>query len=431
MRDILLGLLTLVCAVGGRIAIVQSMPPSIVPAGGLFMGGVPEGVAILSNARERDTMLYYTITVCGTVSDNCQMVEPDPENVGLDKPTKQLQKGERILIHRPGETWVSAMAVTNGQQPSSAASAKFHIERINVTSSIPQIHTPTKASTYRSRVQMYISAPEDTVVHYTVDGDMPDLKSPVYKAPFIIDTPGVHYVRAIGVSKKGEISPAEQRKVQIYLPVAYQVSTSGCPTCKGPTVGIPFTLMFQGFKVSPLVRIFVSTVDCTSGPIHPLVGFNEDKEDGEGVIPHKQSVVITTTDAPNEAIYVCYSHNGGQSWEKIPIASDDPADELTYPFKLFPGDGKTNQAVVSQNSAGAVVEDAPFDWADYNKQKRAERANNEFDPMPVVVIVVVLVCTINLFMFVIIGEDRWENEKKKKKKNQKQGTGFFMMMRGR
>eukprot|EP01060_Flectonema_neradi_P005101 TRINITY_DN1338_c0_g1_i7.p1 TRINITY_DN1338_c0_g1~~TRINITY_DN1338_c0_g1_i7.p1 ORF type:complete len:402 (+),score=81.21 TRINITY_DN1338_c0_g1_i7:101-1306(+) len=401
MPFVIFGLLLLVSVVVGKEVKIQSMPPSIVPAGGIFLGGVPEGVAILSNARERETSLYYTITVCAPSLENCQMVEPDPENVGLDKPTKQLQKGERILIHRPGQTWVSAMAVTNGQIPSTAASAKFEITRLEITSSIPQIHTPTEANIYRSQVQIYITAPEDTTVHYTVDGDMPGLKSPVYKGPFVVDTPGVHFIRALGVNKKGEISPSEQRKIEIYLPVAYQVSTSGCPGCKGPTVGIPFTLMFQGFKVSPLVRIFVSTVDCTAGPIHPLVGFNEDKEDGEGVIPHKQSITILTTDAPNDNIYVCYSHNGGQTWEKIPRASDDPAAELVYPFKLYPSPTQASPVTASQNSIGAVVEEAPFDWAEYNKQKRTERANNEFDPMPVVVIVVIL------------------------------GTGFFMMMKGR
>eukprot|EP01064_Diplonema_japonicum_P039068 TRINITY_DN9702_c0_g1_i1.p1 TRINITY_DN9702_c0_g1~~TRINITY_DN9702_c0_g1_i1.p1 ORF type:complete len:417 (+),score=35.57 TRINITY_DN9702_c0_g1_i1:53-1252(+) len=362
---------------------IPSQEPEIVPSGGKFEGAVQGGVALLSNADRSVTKLYYTVSRCCDCPD---WKRPDPKNAGIDKDTRELKRiGERI--HLTTTSCVSSLAVTQDQEPSDIVKALFQITASLVT---PPIISP-KRGKYRGKVVLTMSAQDGCEIYYTINGAEPSKQSEKYHGPITINTFGKHYIRAVSISG-GVTSPITVHEVEIVLPVRYMVVTDGCDTCKGPTVGRPFTVMFQGFKPTPVTRVFISPVECSPrGAYHMLEGC----DCRDGVVPANLTLKMITNDAPAAKVYICFSENGGLAWTTLlNAATAEPFFPLFPPLSANGSHVDPTSLHNAQQDGGMVEEATPKDWEDYHKaekRKKARVANSNTDVLtPGIVVLVIL-----------------------------------------
>ncbi|HRN56728.1 MAG TPA: chitobiase/beta-hexosaminidase C-terminal domain-containing protein, partial [Agriterribacter sp.] len=101
-------------------------------------------------------------------------------------------------------------------RPIKAAFEEFE-EPVNLWEGKEAVAAPTifpKRNLYRQPGGLYMDEPatvkmsaiaDNSVIHYTLNGDIPDIHSPVYKEPFTVDSTTV--VQAIAVDRKGNMSP--------------------------------------------------------------------------------------------------------------------------------------------------------------------------------------------------------------------------------
>eukprot|EP01065_Artemidia_motanka_P033378 TRINITY_DN40373_c0_g1_i1.p1 TRINITY_DN40373_c0_g1~~TRINITY_DN40373_c0_g1_i1.p1 ORF type:complete len:463 (+),score=96.19 TRINITY_DN40373_c0_g1_i1:74-1390(+) len=359
--------------------LIESQTPSIVPAGGEFIGEVPHGgIALLSNAPRDRTRLFYTINDCNpTAVPGCAgWRRPKPAEAGVGQDTKELKWGEKVPLSKPGLWFISAVAITQGLGDSFVENATFRIKHASLDP--PEIAAP--AGKYRKKVEVQIdSKVAGATVHYTTDGSQPTSQSPKYTAPFEITLPGRHVVKAINVKGDDE-SPTRQSVYVISLPVAYMVSTE-CEKCKGPTVDEPFTLMFQGFRSSPQTKVFVTTsmracevASNGAGIMHTLQGCgcaDSPSNPKGGIVPKDLTWHIHTLDSPTSDVYVCFSDDGGNSWSLMPRATS--GEEQQFSFPLYANEGeKAGGHRVAGGTGGVEAFDAPFDWRDHHRQEREQ-----------------------------------------------------------
>eukprot|EP01062_Namystynia_karyoxenos_P080831 TRINITY_DN8774_c0_g1_i1.p1 TRINITY_DN8774_c0_g1~~TRINITY_DN8774_c0_g1_i1.p1 ORF type:complete len:460 (+),score=103.43 TRINITY_DN8774_c0_g1_i1:81-1460(+) len=356
--------------------LIESQTPSIAPPGGEFVGEVPEGIAILSNSPREKTRLFYTVNPCNPAAvPGCRgWHRPDPAAAGVGQETRELTYGERIGLTKPGLWFVSAVALTEGFAESFVENGTFRIRS-------PDLLPPkilTEEGKYRKKVTVKMQATvEGAEVRYTVDGSQPTPDSPKYDGPVDIETAGRHYVKALQV-KAGLTSPTVQAVYVVSLPVAYIVTTE-CSECAGPTSGEPFTLMFQGFRSSPQTKVFVTTARdaCTiasqgGGVVHTLQGCgcaDTPSNPKGGVVPVDLTWHIHTIDAGHPEVFVCFSADGGNTWDLIPQATPTGADEK-YHFTLHPAKEGAQKAPPRPEQAVEAF-DAPFDWASHHAQQRS------------------------------------------------------------
>eukprot|EP01059_Diplonema_ambulator_P020502 TRINITY_DN34317_c0_g1_i1.p1 TRINITY_DN34317_c0_g1~~TRINITY_DN34317_c0_g1_i1.p1 ORF type:complete len:426 (+),score=42.05 TRINITY_DN34317_c0_g1_i1:93-1280(+) len=368
------------CAVAGDR--IPSQAPTIIPLGGRFEGSVQGGIALLANEDRSSTRLYYTVSNCC----NCpEWKKPDPAKTGIDQDTRELRSvAERIHLTKSG--CITAVAVMEGQDPSELTTAVFEITDSLIAP--PLIH-PNRGK-YRGRVAVRMaSETPDVSIYYTIDGDAPTEQSDKYTGSFNLTAVGRHYIRAVAVAG-GMRSPVSERVVEIVLPVKYAVVVDGCEECKGATVGRPFVLMFQGFKPSPVTRVFVSPLDCSTGLYHMLEGC----DCRDGIIPYNLSLKLVTNDNPVDQVFVCFTENGGQTWSLIPnAATSQPHFTLHTPLDASGHHINTTAFFKSHQQEGLVEEATPADWETYHTAQRRKRASSQTNSdalTPGIVVLVIL-----------------------------------------
>ena len=385
---LLLGLLAVVPSVHGAKEYIQSQNPEVVPKGRKYESEVPGGVLVLANERRETTKLFYTLSKC-CCKCSC-VVSPDAKKAGIDKPTQEIKELlYRIPISNPGKNCVSAIALTEGNAVSDVVQAEYDITLPPGAHLRPPVIQPVRGK-YRGFVKVVMNKADGSefkkgeYIHYSIDNKPAHLTPETgrkYEAPFEITDVGVHTIKAVFVSE-GVESAAATRVLEVVLPLAYQVVPAA------PKQGQRITLMFQGFKLSPVTRVFVSTTDCSNKNLyltHQLRGC----DCPFGVVPRTMTHSFVSREYVDK-VYVCYSKDDGKTWVRMMRGDTRKA---TFPIVAFAQEGSAAGDDEDGHGLGEEVEDQPpVDWAEYYKGLETPTASRGNWVEPFVVIIVILVC---------------------------------------